>query len=674
MRRRAVALLTVAAATALARAPAAAAGGSWQSIGPSGGSVRGLAIDPSSTHTLYALAGGGLFKTLDGGHSWFHSDAGLLPGPVVAVSIDPRSPSRIYAAVVGFVFRSGDGGFTWTQAGRPGAGFPLTSLAIDPRSPQTLYAGSSFGILMYKSIDEGASWVASDSGLGALPLTLAIDPHQPATIYAGTATGIWKSVDSGASWQAASKGMGTPAPAVLAITVDPVRRGTVYAGVQSVTQSEPGGLYVSRNGGATWKLLLAQPNPAGVSCLVISPAARRPLYACSAGLFKSSDGGRSWQQLDGGLGAAAIGFLVLDPASPDRLYAGISDVLNPGPAVFATTSSGGSWQAAGAGISATATTALAADPVQQGTLLWGTANAGLFKTTDDGAHWMPDDLGLRGNDVRALAIDPQSPATLYAETNRAFFATHDSGARWLRPGARFAGGPPLVVDPQTPTTLYSVSGSSLYRSLDGGFSWEQTYSWADSHPVPLPAALAIAPSEPSTLYLGTNAVGNPGTQLAVSHDGGSTFQPLPGPNDPVQPIISIDLLAVDPTDANTLYVAATVQLAYPPPAGPRSIGTVFKSQDAGQTFASLPIEVAGAAVTALLIDPIHPAVLYGATGTSFYSPDSEVLVSPNAGGGWSNLAPGLPGLPVVQLALGPAGILYAGTQGAGAYKLALAGN
>jgi len=663
---RAVGFLTVAAATAWAPGPAAAAGGSWQSIGPSGGSVGGLAIDPSSTQTLYALAGGGLFKTRDGGRSWFHSDAGLLPGPVAAVSIDPRSPSRIYAAVGGFVFRSGDGGLTWTQAGRPAAGFPLTCLVIDPQSPQTLYAGCGAGNVVSRSVDEGASWVALDTGPGASVLTLAIDPLQPA-IYAGTTAGIWKSVDSGASWQAASKGMGTPAPAVLAITVDPVKRGTVYAGTQSVTQSEPGGLYVSRNGGATWRLLLAQPNPAGVSCLVISPAARRPLYACSAGLFKSSDSGRSWQQLDGGLGSAAIAFLVLDPASPVRLYAGDGNVLNAGgTAVYTTANSGGSWQPAGSGISATSVTALAVDPVQQGTLFLGTANAGLFKTTNDGAQWTPADLGLRGSDVLALAIDPQSPATLYAETNRAFFATHDGGARWFRPGARFAGGPPLVVDAQTPTTLYSVSGSSLYRSLDGGLSWTQTYSWMDRQ-VPLPAALAIAPSAPSTLYLGTNGAGTPGTRLEVSHDGGTTFQPLPG----TLPIISIDVLAVDPTDANTLYVAATIPPGIPFPGHPQSFGTVFKSQDAGQTFAELPIEVPGAAVTALLIDPVHPAVIYGATGSGFFSPDSDVMVSRDGGAGWSQLAPGLPGLPVVQLALGPAGTMYAGTQGAGAYKLVL---
>ncbi len=50
---------------------------------------------------------------------------------------------------------------------------------------------------------------------------------------------------------------------------------------------------------------------------------------------------------------------------------------------------------------------------------------------------------------------------------------------------------------------------------------------------------------------------------------------------------------------------------------------------------------------------------------------ADVLVSRDAGATWSELAPGLPGATIWQLAFGPPGTLYAGTQGASVYVLAL---
>lgn len=95
--------------------------------------------------------------------------------------------------------------------------------SIDPQHPDTLYAGTRTGV--FKSLDGGTNWNATNSGLSNLPNgpagpftdvnVLAIDPQNPNTVYAignfpiyvdGNARccsrGIFKTMDGGASWNA----------------------------------------------------------------------------------------------------------------------------------------------------------------------------------------------------------------------------------------------------------------------------------------------------------------------------------------------------------------------------------------------------------------------------------------------------------------------------------------
>src|ERR1700726_70822 len=104
MMRRALAVPVLGALTmlaALAAARPAGASGAWQSIGPSGG-IASVTIDPSAPGALYAAAGPGLFKTVDGGRTWLPADAGLPPtfamGPV---TVDPVSSATLYVVTGG---------------------------------------------------------------------------------------------------------------------------------------------------------------------------------------------------------------------------------------------------------------------------------------------------------------------------------------------------------------------------------------------------------------------------------------------------------------------------------------------------------------------------------------------------------------------------------------------
>jgi photosystem II stability/assembly factor-like uncharacterized protein len=132
---------------------------------PTGTFILSLAIDPTTPSTVYA-AGGGVFKSTDGGGSWKEIDTGL-----------PRGSGQRY----------------------------FHSLSLDPTAPSTVYVGyfvySGYKGAVYKSTDGGTSWDRADAGLTGIDVcVLAIDPVNTATVYTAAGSDVFKSVDSGASW------------------------------------------------------------------------------------------------------------------------------------------------------------------------------------------------------------------------------------------------------------------------------------------------------------------------------------------------------------------------------------------------------------------------------------------------------------------------------------------
>jgi hypothetical protein len=74
----------------------------WTSIGPEGGHIHALAIDPVTPTTLYAgTNGGGVFKSTNGGGNWNTFNSGLTNYDIQALAINPATPSILYAGTNG---------------------------------------------------------------------------------------------------------------------------------------------------------------------------------------------------------------------------------------------------------------------------------------------------------------------------------------------------------------------------------------------------------------------------------------------------------------------------------------------------------------------------------------------------------------------------------------------
>ena len=192
-----LALLAIAFTAALAAAP-----NQWTRIGPEGGQILLLAVDPQNPSTLYAESCAGIFTSLDAGATWTTGDSGLpllpcpgLPVPSQSFVLDPSHTGTAWVSAGCGIYKTTDGGANWTPILRS-TSYCTNALMIDSRTPPNLYRID--GDAMFKTTDDGSNWTQIRSGAQT---TMAVDPQNPDTLYAAGASGLFsftvQSPDSG---------------------------------------------------------------------------------------------------------------------------------------------------------------------------------------------------------------------------------------------------------------------------------------------------------------------------------------------------------------------------------------------------------------------------------------------------------------------------------------------
>jgi photosystem II stability/assembly factor-like uncharacterized protein len=309
----------------------------FRSIGPAapGGrvaAVAGLAGDPK-TYYLGA-AGGGVWKTENGGVTWSPLWDGQRVQAVGAIAISPKNPKVVWVGsgeanprndvMAGDgVYVTKDGGAKWTNVGLEKTRH-IAKILIDPRDPDHVLVGAlgdpfndSADRGVYATYDGGKTWtktlyVGPQSGVS----DMAMDPHAPDVVYAGiwqfrrlpwTFTsggpddGLYRSNNGGRTW-AKIAGGGFPAGddlgrIGLAIAPSDARR--VYA----LVQTKHGYLWRSDDGGAHWRLAnsstLIDQRPFYFSHIAVDPANKNKVWSVSEAISTSSDGGKTFKKIAG---------------------------------------------------------------------------------------------------------------------------------------------------------------------------------------------------------------------------------------------------------------------------------------------------------------------------------------------------------------------------------------
>jgi photosystem II stability/assembly factor-like uncharacterized protein len=310
----------------------------FREVGPAaaGGrvtSVAGVENDPK----LYYLgtAGGGVWKTVNGGATWTPLFDKQSVSSIGAVAIDPRDHRVVWVGTgetnprndVSWgdgLYKSIDGGKTWTNVGLTET-HAIASIVIDPRNPDVVIVGALGDVFadspergVYRTTDGGRSWtktlfVGPQSGVSELVAA----PNDPDVLYAGIwqfqrkpwtftsggdADGIWKSTDDGRTWaRLTGHGLPTGMTGRIGLAVAQSNPSRVYA----LIESKDGILWRSDDAGANWQLMtkntLVDQRPFYFSHLRVDPSDANHVYGVSEELSESKDGGKTFKSIAKGV-------------------------------------------------------------------------------------------------------------------------------------------------------------------------------------------------------------------------------------------------------------------------------------------------------------------------------------------------------------------------------------
>lgn len=295
------------------------------------GRIVGIAADSTSAGTYYiASAGGGVWKTTDGGQSYTALTDFLGDTAMGSITIAPSNHNVIYA------------------------GTGEANLAGDSR----------YGIGLLKSIDGGASWsvipgpttAASPQGVFYRKAIsrIVVSPTDPNTVYLGTVLaglngngfadgGVWKTTDGGATWTNTTANKVNNNALYTDVVMNTYNPNILYTAVGYPAVYSGNGVFKTTNGGATWtRLSGGLPLPTnnapvgGQTTLALSPSASGAsdtLYVSIPnantqgllGLYKSTDSGVTFTNLNAPDYLTGQAFydnaIVVSPANPNVFFA-----------------------------------------------------------------------------------------------------------------------------------------------------------------------------------------------------------------------------------------------------------------------------------------------------------------------------------------------------------------
>ena len=506
--------------------------GYWTVVGPTNvdggiGRVDRLAFHPTDPNQIYAgTPAGGLWKSVNGGTSWFPLN-GFTPNlGVSGIIVDVDNPSNVYVLTgdgdsfinnsatlytqssIGLL-RSTDGGGHWSiysniwSPTNPQFGFKLMqSKAVHSR----FFAGTTDGL--YRSNDYGTTW----THIASLGFNTVFDIEQANNgyVYAATTNRVYISSDTGMTFSIVPfSAFSTPPTATTrtSISVPPNGQTTLYAhfGGDSL-------LYRSTNNGTNFTLMNSDaPNSSPyMAAMTVNPVNSDGVILGALSLNTSTNGGQTFPNT-GAVIHADVHDLQYNPLN-NILYAGCDG------GVYKSTDHGLNWVAAYAGMNTTQYYHMGCSNLDNGIIMAGAQDNGMhecntfdqfnkayggdgfdakfYNGNSDTAYFSLNarvyKYSLGTNNVQLkldpgntdsdqnfffphLAIHPTDNKIAYAGYISNVYKTIDGGTTWATignsgsQGFGAAGG--LDVSPNVPDRLYAANGTQAWRFDNQGSSW-----------------------------------------------------------------------------------------------------------------------------------------------------------------------------------------------------------
>lgn len=577
------------------------AGNDWVSVGPFGGDVTDLAVNPIQPLSVYATAGTPFYSS-DGGTNWTPMDALLLKagGPINAIECAANGVLIATGTYVyGKVFRSTDNGSTWQSRTIPVA-TAAQCITMDPNDTNTMYVGlvaitgAASNLAIVKSVNGGVNWTAIDmttvfpDGYGVV--SIAVDPDNSQTVFAIAQEGfsnalLAASFDGGATWEDRTNNL----PSGIPYNKAAIGGGKVYVAGGQLFGSQYMGVYQSTNYGLTWTNI-SQSFPNKVSnTIVVDPSDPDRLFVGTEGdgIYTSGDGGSTWNYTTVGAGeGGAARTILFSPGSTDTVFAGYLSI-------------------------------------------------GICRSIDAGAGWDYSSNGMATllvNDVEIDANDPKVVlASFEAQNSGGCYLSNDTGHTWSLvtglPGTRFtkvgvfADGA-LCAWSNGPST---VAQEGLYKSTDHGVTWTNMGPNVGTLFETEIAALATSATDPDLVFIGGNNFGVNGWKPVIhrSRNGGGSWENVfIGTED----FDSFTYLFIDPNSSDEVIYAGMKS---------ETAGALLKSTNGGDTWEVISGGIPGPEkwFGAVICSPDDSQNVMAGTGG--YGTTGSLWLSADGGNTWS---------------------------------------
>ncbi|WP_460204211.1 WD40/YVTN/BNR-like repeat-containing protein [Scytonema sp. NUACC21] len=566
-----------------------------------------LALDPNNPNIVYIATGkytsasvglGTIFKSRDRGNTWTQLNINLPMGGNETkrwtgerLAVNPFDSNNIlFGSRLNGLWKSLDGGKTWFQVssfrGKPEARIGITGILFDKNKPGLVYL-SAYGDGIYKSTDTGVTWskiAGSPSQVNRMALA------SNGSLYVTHNSGVSKYTNMIWSYI-------TPANAKTkfnAISVDPNNPDRILIAYDQYSRiNDSCRVFQSSNGGTSWQNMMYSFKPqvpwwhdwyfaAAASAIEFDPT--------TPGRVWLTDWYGTWQTdnintqrsvwlnyVKGHEGL--VSFALASPPRGSLLLSGTADVdgfnHSQGLNTYPSTKFGGK---NGPRFQDTYSIAYSeSNPlrmVRVGGTRWKSTYSGAT-STDGGHRWTKFSSFPKNTIPLRVAISATNPnlfVTIVSQ-NQAIRTT-DGGNSWSEvsglpngPKGTWYWGQPLAADKVDGNTFYYYSDGKVYRSEDGGASFKIVNS---SLPTEEWYGLKTVPGIQSEVWLSLNWNG-----LYRSKDGGTTFAKIPGVE---RAYLFAFGKALPGSKTETLYLYGKVA----------GLGEgIFKSLDNGKTWISI---------------------------------------------------------------------------------------
>lgn len=636
------------------------------------GRINVVTFHPTDTSTfIIGSAGGGAWRTTNGGLNWTPLYNNLPVLGVSDVDYNPLNPNTIYLCTgdrdasdtysVG-VLKSTDGGATWQTTGLQAdiTDFMLMNeLLINPLDTNSLIVAASNGI--YKSYDAGATWTHTTFGHFK---DIAYNPADTNIIYGATyvngTSNIFRSINGGVNWTAATNLNNAYRIALAVSPADP----SIVKAVVADGDYALHGIYHSSDAGASFVKIFGDENDCTTNilsgsleldngtcsgqgwydlCIAMNPVDPNIIMVGGVNTYQSLDGGFSfnmvteWYSSSPGVKTvhADKHYITFHPLNPSLMYecndGGLYRTADPSSLLWNDLTNG-------LGITQFYRNAVAdvADYV-----IGGSQDNGTKRITFGGAF-----QELTGGDGMDCQINYVDPSNFYTSSQFGRFnRTTNNGLNFQNISGNIPGDPdgawitPFIIHPTDPTTVLA-GYHHVFISFDMGDSW------TDISPSFPPSTellrLAMTPADPQMIVAQSNT-----NTIRYTLNLGGNWSLVPAG---FLGASSISDVTIDPWNKNRIWIT------YSGYSNPR--------------VATYEIGVGWTARTDSLPSiPVNCIVIDSSNGTKYIGTDVAVFYRDTSMAKWELYNSGLPTIEVTDLAINyTTNEIWGSTYGRGMWK------